>query len=267
MLPDMGGDKETVGTVRVLVVEDDRASAMVIERHLAAIRSVQCEVEFVSSLAAALSQLSRARFDLVIADLHLPDSPGVDTIERLVAACHYPIIGLTIDESDELRARALASGAFDYLIKGQVGEGALERPVRLAALQARIMHSLRASEARLRAIVNAEPECVTVIDGEGRLIDMNPAGLGMIEADTVVAVRGRRLLEVVAPEPRGAFDALTRRAAAGDSGSLHFAIIGLRGTRRWAGTRVVPLRDEVSGENMVLGITRDISAHKGAEQA
>ena len=71
----------------------------------------------------------------------------------------------------------------------------------------------------------------------------------------------------MAPEHRAAFAALTQRAAGGEAGSLQFEIIGLRGTRRWMETRVVPLRDEASGENVVLGITRDISAHKGAEQA
>ena len=123
----MGGDKGTLGTVRVLVVEDDRASAMVIERHLAAIRSVQCEVEFVSSLVAAISQLARARFDLIIADLHLPDSPGVDTIERLVAACQYPVIGLTIDEA--YGGLGLGKEAMcvvsEELSRGYVGAGSL----------------------------------------------------------------------------------------------------------------------------------------------
>src|SRR5690242_19425416 len=263
----MGGVSEALGAVRVLVVEDDRACAMVVERHLAAIASVACHVEVVASLAEALARLERARFDLIITDLHLPDSPGGDTIARLVAASPQPVIGLTIDERPELRARALASGAFDYLVKGQLGEGALERPVRLAALQARMLHSLRASEARLRAIVNAEPECVQLIDQDTRVIEMNPAGVHMLEAGSLEAVRGRLFVERVAPEHREAFRALARAAAAGQPGGLQFELIGLRGTRRWMETRVVPLRDETSDEDLVLGIARDISAQKRAELA
>jgi diguanylate cyclase (GGDEF)-like protein/PAS domain S-box-containing protein len=263
----MGGVSEALGAVRVLVVEDDRASAMVVERHLAAIASVACQVEVAPSLAGALARLERERFDLIIADLHLPDSPGAETIARLVAASPQPVIGLTIDGSPELRARALASGAFDYLVKGELADGTLERPVRLAALQARMMHSLRASEARLRAIVNAEPECVQLIDQDTRVIEMNPAGVRLLEAGSLEAVRGRLFVERVAPEHREAFGALVRRAAAGEPGGLQFELIGLAGTRRWMETRVVPLRDETSDEDLVLGIARDISAQKRAEIA
>ncbi|MFN2643744.1 MAG: PAS domain S-box protein [Burkholderiales bacterium] len=253
--------------MRVLLIEDDRASAMVIQGHLAAIGSARCQVEVAASFGAALERLASGRFDLVISDLHLPDSPGPETIARLVAVCHHPVIALTIDEDPELRARALASGAFDFLIKGRLGDGGLERPVRLAALQARMMHSLRSSEARLRAIVNAEPECVALLDGDSRLVEINPAGLQMMEAEAPEALRGHPMLQVVAAEYREAFASLVRRAAGGEAGSLHFEVIGLRGTRRWLETRVVPLRDETSGSDLVLGIARDISAQKRAEQA
>ncbi|MGQ0651367.1 MAG: EAL domain-containing protein [Betaproteobacteria bacterium] len=137
-------------TVRVLLVEDERSSAMVVEQHLRAMASVQCQLDTVRTLDQALERLSRERFDLIIADLHLPDSPAEETVERLARRCELPIIALTIDESVELRERALRSGAYDYLTKGQLGAGALERPVRLAALQAYTFRSLRESEARLK---------------------------------------------------------------------------------------------------------------------
>src|SRR5947199_10218433 len=147
----MGGRGEAgdalLGSVRVLLVEDERASGMVIEQHLAAIRSVRCHTQLVTTLNEALERLARERYDLIIADLHLPDSAAAETVATLVRACDHPVIALTVDESAELRARAIASGAYDYLVKGQLADGALERPVRLAALQARTLHSLRSSEA------------------------------------------------------------------------------------------------------------------------
>jgi diguanylate cyclase (GGDEF)-like protein/PAS domain S-box-containing protein len=149
---------------------------MVIEGQLAAIRSVHCEVEVASSFEGALRRLASGEFDLVIADLHLPDSPGAETTARLVCASHHPVIALTVDEDPELRARSLASGAFDFLIKGQLGDGALERPVRLAALQARMMHSLRSNEARLqvseqrfRSLVELSSDFYWETDAEHRL--------------------------------------------------------------------------------------------------
>jgi diguanylate cyclase (GGDEF)-like protein/PAS domain S-box-containing protein len=264
----MGGiPGELLGAVRVLLVEDDRTTAMVIESHLGAITSVRCTTDVVSTLAQARERLATLRYDLVIADLHLPDSPAAETIASLTSACSHPIIALTLDESAELRRAALDSGAYDFLLKSQVTDGSLDRPVRLAALQARTLDSLRRSEARLRAMVNAEPECVKLLDAGGRLVDMNPAGLAMIEADTLERVRGHCVYDLVTSEHREAFRALVERGARGEAGSLVFEIVGLKGARRWMETRVVPLRDEASGETLVLGITRDITSQRQTEKA
>src|SRR6185295_8562411 len=260
--PGMGGSDVALTAVRVLLVEDERSSAMVLEGQLLAMTAFRCEVRIAASLREARAELAKRAFDLVITDLHLPDSPAVETVEALVGACPYPVIAVTVDEDPGLRARAFADGAYDFLLKGQLKGGALERAVRLAALQARTLHSLRASEARLRAIVNAEPECVKLLDGEGQLVDMNPAGLRMIEAEHVEQVRGQCVYELVAQEHRDAFRRLIERAARGEPGSLAFEMISLKGARRWMETRVVPLADEGSGRTLVLGITRDITAQK-----
>jgi PAS domain S-box-containing protein len=121
--------------------------------------------------------------------------------------------------------------------------------------------------ARLRAIIDAEPECVKLLDAEGRLLTMNPAGLAMIEADAPEQVVGESVLTVVAPEYRDAFAALTRRVFQGESGTLEFEIIGLKGTRRWLETHAVPLRDPQGGITALLGITRDVTKRKHAERA
>src|SRR6185503_16524661 len=162
-----------IGTVRVLLVEDERASAMVIEQHLAAIGSVRCRTETVATLAQARERLSRERYDLVLADLHLPDSSAGDTIGALIRACDHPIIALTVDEDPDLRRRAIDSGAFDFLLKSQLGEGSLERPVRLAALQARTLESLRRSEERFRKLTELSSDWYWEQDAEFRLTFMS----------------------------------------------------------------------------------------------
>lgn len=121
---------------------------------------------------------------------------------------------------------------------------------------------LREREERLRTILETEPECVKVLDSEGRLLQMNPAGLQMIEADSFDQVAGRNVLNLVAPEHRTRFAELTRQVAQGKSGTLEFEIIGLKGTRRWLETHAVPLRDEQGAIIAVLGITRDVSERK-----
>ena len=127
--------------------------------------------------------------------------------------------------------------------------------------------ALRDSESRLRTIIESEPECVKILDPQGRLLDMNPAGLAMIEADDLEPLRGRPVIDLVAPEHRDAFLKLHQRVMAGGSGRLEFEIIGLKGKRSWLDTHAVPLRDTSGTIQAVLGITRDVSRRKIAELA
>ena len=128
----------------------------------------------------------------------------------------------------------------------------------------RLEARLRAGEARLRAIIDAEPECIKLLDGAGCLLEMNPAGLAMIEADGIEAVLGRPVLELIAPEYREAYARLHAAVMAGQTMTLEFEVVGLRGGRRWLETHAVPLED--GGERVHLAVTRDISERKRAER-
>jgi diguanylate cyclase (GGDEF)-like protein/PAS domain S-box-containing protein len=130
----------------------------------------------------------------------------------------------------------------------------------------RTTRALHDSEQRLRTIFETEPECVKIIGADGHLKQMNPAGLAMIEVDHPEQVIGQRVEGIIAPEYRVAFSDLTRRVLRGERGTLVFQVIGLKGTKRWLETHAVPLH-EANGEISLLGITRDISARKAAEEA
>lgn len=122
------------------------------------------------------------------------------------------------------------------------------------------------SEQRLRTILATEPECVKILAADGSLLEMNPAGLAMIEAGSLAEVQGHLVANIVVPEHRAAFLDLTRRVTRrGESGQLQFEIVGLHGTRRWLETHAVPLRDEATGETRLLGLTRDITERKRQE--
>ncbi|MDQ3926341.1 MAG: PAS domain S-box protein, partial [Actinomycetota bacterium] len=131
----------------------------------------------------------------------------------------------------------------------------------------RAEEALARSENRLRTIIETEPECVKVLGMDGSLLEMNPAGLSMIEADSLEQVRGQPVYEYIAPEHRTDFVALTESVLHGGSGTLEFKFVGLKGTLRWLETHAVPLRDargEIAG---LLAITRDITERKKNEEA
>ena len=131
----------------------------------------------------------------------------------------------------------------------------------------RAEEALARSENRLRTIIETEPECVKVLGMDGSLLEMNPAGLSMIEADSLEQVRGKTVYEYIAPEHRSDFVRLTERVLHGGSGTLEFELVGLKGTSRWLDTHAVPLRDargEIAG---LLAITRNITERKKNEEA
>ena len=127
--------------------------------------------------------------------------------------------------------------------------------------------ALEESAARLRTIIETEPECLKVISADGRLLEMNPAGLAMLEAGSLPEVQQCPLVEFLAPEYRAGFGALHRRVMQGESGIFEFEAIGLRGRRRWLETHATPLRDSAGGIQAVLGVTRDITERREAEAA
>jgi diguanylate cyclase (GGDEF)-like protein/PAS domain S-box-containing protein len=126
--------------------------------------------------------------------------------------------------------------------------------------------ALRASERRLRAIIDTEPECVKVVTRDGRLVEMNPAGLAMLQAASLEEAQRQPLLDFIVPQHRADFGKLHKRVMDGESGTLRFEITGLTGARRWLETHAAPLRDDAGEVQALLGITRDITNMVRAER-
>ncbi|MBX3652170.1 MAG: PAS domain S-box protein [Burkholderiales bacterium] len=129
------------------------------------------------------------------------------------------------------------------------------------------INARRLTEERLRAIIAAEPECVAIVSPEGMLIDMNPAGLRMLEAGSLEEMRERPFLKQVVPQFRRAFVRLQRRILAGGSGMLEFEAEGLAGRRRWLEIHGAPLHDASGAITALLGIARDVTERRTAREA
>lgn len=121
------------------------------------------------------------------------------------------------------------------------------------------------SEGFLRSIIETEPECVKLMDSDGTVLSMNPAGLAMIEADAAEVI-GKNITSIIVPEHRAAFTAMAEEVFKGNKGSLVFRMKGLKGTERWLEMRSVPFYDEQNTRTVMLSVTRDITARKEAEE-
>ncbi|NEU81117.1 PAS domain S-box protein [Nostoc sp. UIC10630] len=126
--------------------------------------------------------------------------------------------------------------------------------------------ALRQSENRLRAMIDAEPECIKLIARDGTLLEINAEGLAMMEVESPDVLIGKPIDAVIVPEYRAAFADLHKSICKGKKGTLEFEIVGFKGTRRYMETYAVPLRNESDGTFIHLALMRDITQQKQAEQ-
>jgi PAS domain S-box-containing protein len=130
----------------------------------------------------------------------------------------------------------------------------------------RVARTLQASEARYRAMIEASPDCVTLIAADGTLLQINDAGLSMLELDEASAL-GSSIFEWIAPAHRRAFEHFHRSVCRGEHGTLELELIGKRGSRRWMEVSAASLVLENTSERAHLAIARDMTARVAAESA
>lgn len=119
--------------IRVLVIEDSHTHLQLIRGMLSKTKGAAFAVEAYQQLATGLNRLHEGQIDVVLLDLTLPDSEGVESFERVAAqAPDLPIVVLTGVEDEQVALSALQSGAQDYLIKGQIDGNLLARSLRYA---------------------------------------------------------------------------------------------------------------------------------------
>jgi len=130
--------------VRVLLVEDNVGDARLIELALAAARWTRFELERVDTLAAALARASQGGIDVMLLDLSLPDSSGIQTLREAYAqAREIPIVVFTGLDDDELAFNAVNEGAQDFLVKGRADTELLDRSIRYAIERHRALEQVR----------------------------------------------------------------------------------------------------------------------------
>ena len=140
--------------LHILMVEDNPADVDLIRELLPDTGAVGFQIESVSRLSEALSRLKNEGVDLVLLDLGLPDSQGLETFRKLLeAAPHIAVIILTGNDDQEMAVAAVREGAQDYLVKGQVGGNLLSRATRYAVERQRAEAKIEETMAQMRKAV------------------------------------------------------------------------------------------------------------------
>lgn len=135
--------------LRILLIEDNRGDAELVKDALASSGGAPFRVCCAEALLPGLDRLARGDIDLVLLDLSLPDSEGLDGLSAVrVHAPTVPVVVLTGFDSEALAARAVQSGAQEYLVKGMLQGPALARALQHAIIRQRSQSGFSRYDAR-----------------------------------------------------------------------------------------------------------------------
>ena len=146
--------------IRVLLIEDNPGDARLIQETLAEAGRVKFALEHVDNLETGLERLSRGGVDLILLDLGLPDSRGLDTfVKTHTQAPEVPIVVLTGLDNETMAIKAVQSGAQDYLIKGQIDDHLLVRALLYAIERGKLVGELRDALSKIKTLRGLLPIC------------------------------------------------------------------------------------------------------------
>ena len=139
----------------ILLIEDNPADAELIDMMFSEIMREQFQnysLKRAETLVSGIKALCKESFSVVLLDLGLPDSSGLETLLRIEKkAQHIPVILLTGLADEEFAAKAISMGAQDYLVKGKITEDSLYRSVLYSIERKKSELLLKDSEERFRA--------------------------------------------------------------------------------------------------------------------
>ena len=240
--------------VRLLLVEDNPGDADLIDAYLERHPYLRPVIGRAESVAEAI-ELAGNGFDpeLALLDLTLPDSNGLETLDRLRAVVpDLPIVLLTGVQDEELVLAAIQRGAADYLAKDELTPDLLARSIRYTLDRAETARAMRRREQWFRALAENVTDLVLTTDADGIIRYVGPSQEEILGYEAE-AVQDSAVLDWVHPEDRAAA-AAGLRAVTEQGGAVEFQLRARSADGEW---RVVSgdarnLLDEPAVEGIVI---------------
>ncbi|MBD3369920.1 response regulator [Candidatus Fermentibacteria bacterium] len=255
--------------IRALIVEDNPADARLIAEYLKDTDGPPVRITEAPTLEAGLEAVGSSDFDVVLLDLNLPGSIGLESLYEISRANDLvPIVVLTGIADREVGIAALQSGAQDYLVKDHTDGYSLDRAIRYAIERKRAQTALRRSEERFRTLVEISPAAIYLTDEHGKCLYINPkwieiSGLAFDEAE------GDGWVKAIHPEDRNTvFTQWNDMVLSGASWTegREFRFRDRRGKTTWVYGMATPTIDPSGRRTGYIGVNVDITARKTAEE-
>ena len=175
--------------IHILLIEDNPADARLLRELLREVTTSTFAVTQAERLADGLNHLKQGRFDIVLTDLSLPDSEGLEAFQAVQRAVpHLPVVVLSGSDDETLAIRAVREGAQDYLVKGRLNGHGLGRAIRHAIERRQAEERLIRSEAFYHSLVEHLPQNIFQKDLQERFTFANQRFCQLL---------GKRLDEVI----------------------------------------------------------------------
>ena len=253
--------------VRVLLVEDNPGDARLIQEFLSDAKVTSFQIEVVERLSDSLEALSCRRFDVVLLDLSLPDSSGLETLAKVLSSTQQVAIIVLTGLSDEgLALEAMRKGAQDYLVKGHVDEHLLSRAIRYAIERKRAEEALRESEEKYRTILESIEDGYYEVDIAGDFTFFNDSMCRILgyTKDELMGMNNRQYIyQESAKRVYQTFNKVYNTERPSKGFDLEF--IKKDDTKRYVETSVSLMKDSEGQPIGFRGIVRDISSRKKVE--
>jgi PAS domain S-box-containing protein len=182
----------------ILLIEDNAGDADLVRELLEERLGPEAKVEVAQTLQDGLERLRGMAPDIVLLDLNLPDSQGLQTYISLHEhSPDTPVVILSGHDDDQLAVSAVRAGAEDYLTKQHADGVVLARSMRHAIERRRSTASLREVEARYRTMVETSEEGLLQVDQDGRIRVVN---------GRMAELLGRQIWELIGESFKTLFD-------------------------------------------------------------
>jgi len=221
------------------------------------------------SLAAAVSRMTASEADVVLLDLDLTDSQGIDTFTTARnAAPELPIVVLSDVDDEELGLQTVQLGAHEYLVKGRIVPHLLHRALRYAVERARADAQLTHERNLLHTLLDNVPDRIYFKDRRSRFIRVNRALTDFFGLASPGAAIGRTdgdFFESAAAQQMMADERRIMETGTPILGKIESRTL-TSGEKSWTLTTKLPLRDRQGRIIGTCGISREVTAIKTMEE-
>jgi PAS domain S-box-containing protein len=255
--------------IHALLIEDDPDDVLLLKESLAEIGMGRVKLDYTDRLSRGLIQLSGTSYDVILLDLNLPDSHGLDTLNTTIKRFpRIPVVVLSGMADEAITVEAVRRGAQDYLVKGEISGPLVMRVMRYAIERKQIEAMLRASEARYRTLVETSPNGITLADLEGKIILCNQQAARMHRYDHPEGMIGMNVFKLIAPSDRQMAALNTQKTLnEGRITNAEYTLLRKDGSQFTAEISTAPIRNTIGAPTGFISITRDITEQKEVLEA